>query len=83
MTDTPSSNDEERGTTPYVAGALAIWDDADPILYAFSHWRCPHCGANLSRENRICLNACGLSVAAYRVMQRGLIEADQKVNGKK
>ena len=70
---------ETKGVPPLVAGVPAIWDDAETLIDSFSHWRCPHCGANLAGENRICLNACGMSVAAYRTFQAGINAAYQKV----
>ena len=38
---------------------------------------CPHCKTHLYEG--ICLNACQLSVGAYRIMQAGLEEAQGKI----
>ena len=46
---------------PYIHGQRAIWDENEPLIDAFSQWRCPVCKANVSAESLICLNACHLS----------------------
>jgi predicted nucleic acid-binding Zn ribbon protein len=71
---------EERGEQPYVRGMAAIWNPDKPTFGIFSHWQCPHCGANLSRDTRICLNACGLSAASRERFNREMVEAIKQVN---
>lgn len=39
---------------------------------ALAPWSCPECGANLSAELLICLNACHLSAASYKRFLSGL-----------
>lgn len=62
---------------PIVNGKLATLDESidmatDFMADVLSAYRCPECGARLSAEYLICLNACHLSVALHRRMNRGL-----------
>jgi hypothetical protein len=69
---------EEKGTTPWVGESEAIWNPDKPTWGIFSHWQCPHCGANLSIDSRICLNACGLP---SRTMRRMADKIEHKPEG--
>jgi len=51
---------------PYINGKRAVKSDKKPLLDCLSEWCCPECGANLSKETLICLNACHLSAASSR-----------------
>lgn len=85
MTDnlTPQLADE---TPPVIWGKPATWEEDDPILPTFTHWLCPHCGANLVKADRaipmhgnkneyICLNACHLTAPQHAEFQGGVMKA--------
>ena len=65
---------------PIINGKPALWDDKPSLLPdAFSQWRCPECRANLSAEDKICLNLCHLSAASERRFQALMQEAVARV----
>lgn len=68
---------------PHINGKPARWDDkmADMLLLdgAFSRWRCPECGACLSGDGLICLNACHFSAPMAARFQQLMIEAHRRV----
>jgi hypothetical protein len=90
MTDrakTPQPTDEQP---PILWSKPATWDEDDPLIDTFTHWRCPHCGANLvkpelvipmhgNRNEYICLNACHLTAPQSAELHRGLREAAARV----
>ena len=65
---------------PYVWGRPAKFDQDEPLLDCFGHWRCPHCNARMTAdESPICLNACHLTAPQVRALTDGLRSAEARV----
>lgn len=69
---------------PHINGKPAIHEPIesnDPFVDSLSDYKCPECGARLSKKYKICLNACHLSPSAYGRMTETLRDMLTKRSG--
>lgn len=75
---------------PYINGKRAegcrdekcVFCTNEHLKDAYGPWKCPECGAHLSKGDLICLNACHLSAASFHRFQEGLAEASARAKSK-
>lgn len=75
---------DENGI-PHINGKPAIhepMDANDPFIDTLSDYKCPDCGARLSKKHQICLNACHLAPSTYRRMTEELQSLVSKRSGR-